>query len=184
YLVLPAGLDGVDCSLADGDTVRWRGWAVTVVATPGHSMDHLAYLARKAEGQSLLFCGDAFAGPGKLWSPYTTDWDHWTDQGLKPAAASLRKLAALKPTVLLPAQGEVVDKNATQVLSDTAARVEEVGFLKSFERFTKQRLGNAPQYAFLAKEQAESNGSKPWSRVSEHLWLTGNTYVLVSKDNA
>src|SRR5581483_1086854 len=46
------------------------------------------------------------------------------------------------------------------------------------------RLKNAPQYAFLAKEQAESNGSKPWTKVSEHLWLTGNTYVLVSKDNS
>src|SRR5260370_41793804 len=58
-----------------------------------------------------------------------------------------------------------------------------MAFLKSFERFTKRRLKDAPQYQFLAKEQATSNGSKPWSRVSEHLWLTGNTYVLVSKDN-
>ena len=69
-------------------------------------------------------------------------------------------------------------------LSQTADAVEEVGFLKSFERYTKERVKNAPQYAFLvAKEQAESNGSKPWSQVSEHLFLTGNTYVLVSKDD-
>ena len=63
---------------------------------------------------------------------------------------------------------------AVAALTQTAAVVEEVGFLKSFERFTKERLGNAPQYRFLAKEQAQSNGSKPWSRVAEHLWLTGN----------
>src|SRR5262249_44503218 len=48
--------------------------------------------------------------------------------------------------------------------------------------YTKTRIGNPPQYAFLAKEQAESNGSKPWSRVSDHLYLTGNTFILVSKD--
>src|SRR5262249_54795871 len=61
------------------------------------------------------------------------------------------------------------------------AAVEEVAFLKSFERFTN-RLGNPPKYDFLVpKEQVGSAGEKPWARVSDHLWLTGNTYVLVSK---
>jgi glyoxylase-like metal-dependent hydrolase (beta-lactamase superfamily II) len=118
------------------------------------------------------------------WSPYSTDWDHWTDAGLKPTGASLRKLATLEPAQLLPAHGPVLNRDAAGALAQTAAAVEEVAFLKSFERYTKQRLGNAPSYRFLAKEQAETNGSKPWSRVAEHLWLTGNTYVLTSKDNA
>jgi glyoxylase-like metal-dependent hydrolase (beta-lactamase superfamily II) len=183
YLVLPEGLEGIDCSLADGQKIAWRGWEVRVVETPGHSRDQVSFTARKGDGPLLLFSGDALAGPGTMWSPYTTDWDHWTDQGLKPAAESLRKLAALSPAVLLPAHGEVVRQDAAAALTQTAEAVAEVGFLKSFERYTKQRLKNAPTYAFLAKEQAESNGSKPWTRVSEHLWLTGNTYVLVSKDN-
>src|SRR5262249_34463241 len=67
-------------------------------------------------------------------------------------------------------------------LTRTAAAVEEVAFLKSFERYTKERLKNPPSYKFLAKEQSETNGSKPWSRISDHLFLTGNTYVLTSKD--
>lgn len=185
YLVLPAGLEGVDCSLADGQAIDWHGWSVRVVASPGHARDHVAFAARKGkDGPLLLFCGDALAAPGKLWSPYTTDWDHWTDAGLKPAAASLRKLAELRPAVVLPAHGPVIDRAATEALTQTAAAVEEVAFLKSFERYSKQRLGNAPSYRFLAREQAETNGSKPWSRVSEHLWLTGNTYVLTSKDHA
>jgi glyoxylase-like metal-dependent hydrolase (beta-lactamase superfamily II) len=184
-LVVPDGLDGVDCSLADGQRIDWHGWGIQVVASPGHSRDHLAFAARKGkDGPLLLFSGDALAGPGKLWSPYTTDWDHWTDLGLKPAAESLRKLADLKPAVVLPAHGAVISKDAPAALTQTAAAVAEVGFLKSFERYTKQRLGNAPAYRFLAKEQAETNGSKPWSRISEHLWLTGNTYVLTGKDNA
>jgi glyoxylase-like metal-dependent hydrolase (beta-lactamase superfamily II) len=185
YLVLPAGLEKVDCSLEDGQTIRWHGWEVRILATPGHSRDHVAFAARKgADGRLLVFCGDALSAPGKMWSPYTTDWDHWTDIGLKPAAESLHRLAALKPVVLLPAHGPVIERDAVGALERTAAAVEEVGFLKSFERFSKQRLGNAPSYAFLAKEQAGTAGEKPWSRVSEHLWVTGNTYVLVSKDNA
>jgi glyoxylase-like metal-dependent hydrolase (beta-lactamase superfamily II) len=182
YLVVPEGLDGVDCSLDDGQTIDWRGWAVRVVATPGHSRDHVAYAARDGKGGPLLvFCGDALAAPGKLWSPYTTDWDHWTDAGLKPAAQSLRKLAGLNPDVLLPAHGAVISRDAPRALESTAAATEEAGALKSFEFFTKQRLGNAPRYAFLAREQSATNGSKPWSRLSEHLFLTGNTYVLVSR---
>jgi glyoxylase-like metal-dependent hydrolase (beta-lactamase superfamily II) len=182
YLVVPEGLKGVDCSLTDGQTVDWRGWTIRVVATPGHSPDHVAYVATRGdEGKRLLFCSDAFAAPGKLWSPYTTDWDHWTDAGLKPAAGSLRKLIAQKADVLLPAHGPVIRDGVEEALKKTEAAVAEVGFLKSFERYTKQRLGNAPQYRFLAKEQAESNGSQPWTQVSEHLFLTGNTYVLTAK---
>jgi glyoxylase-like metal-dependent hydrolase (beta-lactamase superfamily II) len=184
YLVLAEGLDGVDCSLTDGQTIDWHGWEVRVVESPGHSRDHVAYTARKGkDGPLLLFCGDALAAPGKLWSPYTTDWDHWTDLGLKPTHQSLRKLANLKPTVLLPAHGEAIAQDAVGALTRTADAVEEVAFLKSFERYTKERLKDAPKYAFLAREQAESNGSKPWSQISEHLYLTGNTYVLVSRDD-
>ncbi|MGL4424031.1 MAG: MBL fold metallo-hydrolase, partial [Gemmataceae bacterium] len=38
-------------------------------------------------------------------------------------------------------------------------------------------------YDFLVpKEQVASGGDKPWSRVSPHLWVTGNTYVVVHPD--
>lgn len=183
YLVVPEGVEGIDCSLVDGDEISWHGWSVRVVATPGHSKDHLAFAARRGGGPLVVFCGDALSAPGKLWTPYTTDWDHWTDLGLKPTAASLRKLSALKPNLLLPAHGEPIRENCAAALDQTAAVVEEVAFLKSFERFTKQRIGNAPHYRFLAKEQAESNGSKPWSHISEHLFLTGNTYVLTTNES-
>src|SRR5439155_4518667 len=146
-LVLAEGIDGIDCSLSDGQKIDWRGWTITVVETPGHSRDHVAYAARKGDrGPLLVFCGDAFAAPGKLWTPYTTDWDHWTDQGLKPAEASLRKLAALQPDLLLPAHGAPITSNCAAALEVTANRVAEVAFLKSFERYTKQRLGAAPIY--------------------------------------
>lgn len=184
YLVHPTGFDGIDYTLTEGGTIDWRGWKLRVVDTPGHALAHVALIAQRQGGPRVVFCGGAFAGPGKLWAPYTTDWDHWTDAGLKPTAASLRTLIEAKPDVLCPARGPVVVKDAGAALQQTLAAVEEVGFLKSFERFTKQRLGDAPTYRFLAKEQAESNGSKPWTQVSDHLFLTGNTYVLKSKDNA
>jgi glyoxylase-like metal-dependent hydrolase (beta-lactamase superfamily II) len=168
YLVVPVGFDGIDCSLKDGERIAWRGWQIEVLATPGHARAHLAFAARKGKDEApALFCGGALAAPGKMWAPYTTDWDHWTDAGLVPAAKSLRRLADLRPALLLPADA-----------------VDEVGFLKSYERFTKQRVGKAPEYKFLAKEQAGSNGALPWSHVAEHLYYTGNTWVLVSKEKS
>ncbi len=181
YRVVPVGFDGIDYDLADGTAIVWRGWNLTVMDTPGHALAHVAIAARRKDGPRVVFCGGAFASAGKLWAPYTTDWDHWTDAGLKPAAASLRRLIDARPDVLCPAHGPVVTKDVAAALQQTLAAVEEAGFLKSFERYTKKRLGTPPSYRFLAKEQAESNGSKPWSRVSEHLWLTGNTYVLTSE---
>jgi glyoxylase-like metal-dependent hydrolase (beta-lactamase superfamily II) len=183
YLVLPEGLPGIRCDLEDGQTIEWRGWSVRVIATPGHSPDHLAFAVRRKDTTPWwIFCGDALATPGKMWTPYTTDWDHWTDQGLKPAAESLGKLKALEPALLLPAHGPVISRDAGGALDKTARAIREVAFLKSYERYTKERLKNPPRYAFLAPEQAGSNGSKPWSKLSPHLWVTGNTYVLLSRD--
>lgn len=184
YLVVPTGFDGIDYSLADGTALTWEGWQIRVADTPGHALAHVALIAQREKGPRIVFCGGAFASAGKLWAPYTTDWDHWTDAGLKQTATSLRTLIDAKADILCPTHGPVLKKNIDAALKQTLAAVEEVAFLKSFERYTKERVGKAPQYAFLAKEQATSNGSKPWTRVSEHLWLTGNTYVLTSKDNA
>jgi glyoxylase-like metal-dependent hydrolase (beta-lactamase superfamily II) len=182
YRVVSEGFAGIDYSLTDGKTLDWHGWRLTVIDTPGHALAHVAIAARKPDGPRIVFCGGALASAGKLWAPYTTDWDHWTDAGLKPTAQSLRRLIEQKPDVLCPTHGPVVTKGVEAALKQTLAAVEEAGFLKSFERYTKERLGNPPVYRFLARQQAESNGSRPWSRVSEHLWLTGNTYVLTSKD--
>lgn len=184
YLVVPQGFDNIDCTLDDGQKITWRGWTLEIIAAPGHARAQVVMIAQKKNGPRILLGGGAFASAGKLWAPYTTDWDHWTDLGLKPAGESLRKLIEMNIDLICPAHGPVVTDHVAMALKQTAANIENAAFLKSFERFTKQRLGNAPQYRFLAREQAQSNGSKPWTRVSEHLWLTGNTYILLSKDNA
>jgi glyoxylase-like metal-dependent hydrolase (beta-lactamase superfamily II) len=186
YLVHPQGIDAIECLLEDGQTIDWRGWRLTVTATPGHSRDHIAFAAKRrsakdSDNEEAIFCGDAFATRGKLWSPYTTDWDHWTDTGLKAAAESLRKLATRGPRMLCPEHGPVLREDVVASLEETAKALDEVGFLKSFERFSKQRLGQEPQYEFLAKEQVATAGEKPWTKLSPHLFLTGNTFVLRSE---
>src|SRR5258708_6069763 len=47
YLVVPEGIAGVRCDIEDGERISWRGWTIDAVATPGHSPDHFAYVARR-----------------------------------------------------------------------------------------------------------------------------------------
>ena len=184
YFVLPEGVPGIDCTLEEGQSIALGDWSIAVIAAPGHTRDHTVFLAKsgKKDGPTVLFSGDAMHSAGKMWTPYTTDWDHWTDVGLKPTAETLRKLAKLAPTHLCPAHGSILTKEIPKAFLATASAVEEAGFMKSFERFSKNRLGNAPKYPFLVpKEQIASAGEKPWAKLSDHLWITGNTYVLKSR---
>jgi glyoxylase-like metal-dependent hydrolase (beta-lactamase superfamily II) len=187
YLVVPEGLAGIRYDLDDGQTISWHEWKIEVLATPGHSPDHMAFLARRAsDGPIVAFCGDALCRPGKIWSPYTTDWHHVNDDGPRAAAGSLRALAARRPTILCPEHGPPISKQVIEALETTAEALARAALLKSYERYTKIMVGQPPRYPFLATDQvgtANPQGNpQPWTKLSDHLFLTGNTYALASKD--
>ncbi len=184
YLVPSQGLAAVDCSVEDGKSFDWRGWVVTPIATPGHTRGHVAYVARRKDAPAskpLVFCGDALAAPGIVWTPYTMEWDPASDDGLRAAASSLRTLLALDPEALFPEHGRAITEVPGAALSKTAEALDEAAFLKSYERFTNLRRGNPPPVKILDRAQAGSDGRKPWTRLSNNLLLTGNTYALSSR---
>jgi glyoxylase-like metal-dependent hydrolase (beta-lactamase superfamily II) len=82
----------VDRELADGD----RLGPFDVIATPGHSADHVSFLAG-----DVLFCGDTVLGEGSVFIP--------PDGGsLSSYLSSLQRLAALPLRALCPGHGPVV----------------------------------------------------------------------------
>lgn len=184
YFVVPVGVDGIEYSLKQDAEIKLGEWTLTVIPTPGHSRDHVAFSLNKAGRKTgpLVFTGDAVSTICHLWTPFTTDWDHWTDAGLKPAADSVKRIAELKPSIVLPSRGEVWSETqkVEQLLKVQENLIRDAGTMKSFEK----SVGDLAQtYDFLVpKEQVGSGGDKPWSRISPHLWLTGNTYVLTSKE--
>ena len=172
---------GVDTDTAP-TSFDWGGFKLDLQPLPCPAPDQHGVLIKDTKTEkTTLFCAQLTTGEGKIFAPYTTDWDHWTDLGLKTHSQSIDKAIALAPDYLIPAFGPLPTIAPTALLKDLKTRVNEAGFLKSFERFSKVRLGNQPNYAFLSREQAESGGAKPWSRLSENLWNTGNTFVLRSK---
>lgn len=58
----PDSVRQVDHPLAEGDHLSLEGWQFDILAVPGHTLDHIAYLDRQ-QTPPRLFCGDAlFAG--------------------------------------------------------------------------------------------------------------------------
>lgn len=191
YLVHPVGIEGVRCDLRDHEQITWHGWQITSLPTPGHSKDHMSFLVSRTEPKAermprLCFSGDAVYGPGQMWSPYSLEWHHQKDEGAVAAAVSLRAIASAKPGIVLPEHGEPLRGDDVQsALLDTADRLMQVGAAKNYDAFTKS-LGNVPEYRFLAPEQvgtANAQGNPvPWTKLLPHLFLSGNTYALASKE--
>lgn len=95
--------------LADGDGVRVdeAEHALTAVATPGHSSDHLCFLLRP---QRWLFTGDLVLGSGSSAVLHP-------DGDVAAYLASLQRLVSLRPNRLLPGHGPPV--------SDALGKLEE-----------------------------------------------------------
>ena len=76
-------LPWVTRAVGDGDRIDWAGPSLTVLAVPGHTATHLAYVAAQVQA---LFCGDTLfaAGCGRIF-----------DSDAASLFASLSRLAAL-----------------------------------------------------------------------------------------
>lgn len=66
----PSHLDKlVDQGLEDGDTISIFNYVFHVIATPGHTLDHLCYFAKNENKSPILFSGDTLfrGGCGRLF---------------------------------------------------------------------------------------------------------------------
>lgn len=84
--------------LRDGGTIRMPGVAITTVATPGHTPDHVAFFL---EQDRALFTGDAVLGRGtSVIDPPEGD--------LAQYLRSLHRMRDLAPRTIYPGHGPVV----------------------------------------------------------------------------
>lgn len=100
--------------LRDGEVVESRGVALRVVATPGHSTDHVAFWIEETRG---LFTGDAVLGRGtSVIDPPEGD--------LAAYLRSLRRMRELEPRTIYPGHGPTVFRG-TAKLDEYLAHREE-----------------------------------------------------------
>ncbi len=93
----PASIAGVTHPVRGGDVLQLQNIAIQVLATPGHTHEHLSYLTTMA-----LFCGDTLfgAGCGRVF-----------DGSMEEMHASLMQLTALPPETLVCCAHEYTQSN-------------------------------------------------------------------------
>jgi glyoxylase-like metal-dependent hydrolase (beta-lactamase superfamily II) len=87
-----------DRRIADGDVIEGDGFALEVIATPGHTANHMVFALK---GTDVLFSGDHVMG----WS---TSIVAPPDGSMSDYMASLRRIAVRSETVYLPGHGDVI----------------------------------------------------------------------------
>jgi len=110
-----------DRVLVDGETIEGEGWALTAVATPGHTSNHLCFALA---GEGILFTGDHVMG----WS---TTVIAPPDGDMTAYFISLDKLLARDDRIYFPAHGPAVERPASHVRAMiTHRRMREQQILK------------------------------------------------------
>lgn len=103
--------------LADGDAVRVGRLELRVIATPGHANGHLCFTV-ELDSRTALFSGDLVFSRGRVAVLGTPDTN------LAELAASLRRVAALRPDMLLPGHGTPVLAGAHEHLDAAVAALD------------------------------------------------------------
>lgn len=105
-----------DEGLSDGEHVSVDDLVVTVLATPGHSSDHVCFVLPEA---GVVLTGDHVLGRG------TTVVAH-PDGRLRDYLDSLDRLAEVGATTLLPGHGPVVENPAEVIAYYVSHRAERL----------------------------------------------------------
>ncbi len=113
-------IDGIDQVVSAGDAVEVLGAQFSVIAVPGHTLDHIAYFA---DGEApLLFCGDTlFAGGcGRLFegSPAMM---HQSLQSLAALPAGTQVFCAHEYTLANLAFAQAVEPGNAELADRVAA---------------------------------------------------------------
>ena len=103
----------VDQRIAGGQTIAVEGETLQVIATPGHTSEHVCFLTTAGD----LFTGDTVLGEGTttIFPP---------DGSMREYISSLRLLLTFKPKRIFPAHGPTCDDAATLIEQYIAHRLE------------------------------------------------------------
>ncbi len=121
-------IEGIDHRVAAGDEVSVFGHSFSVLAVPGHTLDHIAYF--HAAEEPVLFCGDTLfaAGCGRVFEG-TAPMMHQSLQVLAALPGDTRVYCAHEYTLANLAFATAVepDNSALQARFEAARQTREAG---------------------------------------------------------
>jgi len=122
----PVGdINGVDIQVSENDEVKTLDYEFSVLETPGHTLDHIAYVEKRKQ---LVFCGDTLfsAGCGRVFEG-TFEQMH----------NSIQKINQLDPETVIYCAHEYTESNLKFVNSEI-----NDNFIKEYTSEITQKIQN------------------------------------------
>jgi len=178
-----------------GENFSWKSIPIEVIDTPGYTRQALSYLI-EIDGIKYAFVGDIIYGNGKLFDLYSlqdavaeakiSGYHGWAGR-MSTLIDSLRKVAARKPDILVPARGPVI-RNPGEAINLLIERLQAV-----YEHYLSISAGKwyfRDNYDILARRVLGDNPKvnwMPWAEVIKDKppeWIIpiGNSRLIISKD--
>src|SRR4029450_7523685 len=101
-------------TFSTNDTFAWRGREFACVDTRGSSPGGMTYRLRE-NSRALAFSGDVVLDDATMHTWFDTEWDYGFAAGIKALRASVARLSAEPPDLLLPSHGKPVRDPETRV---------------------------------------------------------------------
>lgn len=98
--------------LHDYETFEWRGYSFSIQPTPGHTIGSIS-LVGKIDGRLSVFSGDLIHSDGKVQNLYDLQYYYQEHEGVDFSLYSISELLKLRPAMLCPSHGKVMDEPIT-----------------------------------------------------------------------
>lgn len=129
--------------VSDGALIKEEGATLRVVHTPGHTADHISLIL---EEENVLFSGDCVLGQGR----------GVVFEDLSLYLNSLRQLASLKPRIIYPGHGPVVEDPLERIEEYITRQLEReariVAAMSSTDLGPEALAHGADQHGFTLRE--------------------------------
>lgn len=195
--ILPKPL-AVSRTVKGGETFNWEGISFQVLDAPGCTRGGVTYVI-EMEGKKIAFTGDLIYGDGRLWDLYSLQdaipeakirGYHGYAARLADVISGLKRLADVKPDLLIPARGPVIRKPSeaierlTQRIQDFYLNYLSIDALRWYFKdehiLAKARRVLGPQAKVDWMEMAEKvqENLPPW------IFPIGNTRLIQAADGS
>lgn len=180
--------------VSGGQTLRWNDIDFEVVDTPGYTRGSVSYIT-KIDGKRIAFVGDNIYGNGKLFDLYSFQDSiptakiggyHGYGSRLAPLLDSLRKIAAAKPDILIPARGPVIH-DPQVAIKKLIARVQAVyaNYLSTNALnwyFKEERMTTAGRRVLGADADIKLMPYSVHMKTPDWVWESSTSRLLISDD--